>query len=585
MKKSFFLIVALLPALLSAQVAMDNRHFVTGELGVGYSSLLHSSIFGKPVGLAGGALQVGYEWNLRRFLLHTGVEFASVNSTVSVFPFEMTTDYTIGLPVGTAMTEHFRFSDFREKEFLGQVNIPLMAGGLFDERYYFLAGVKIGIPVYALSQSSAAVQTVLTDPTLVGELENVPVHDAVSSIESQRSSSATGVNVQASAEVGVLINGFLPKKKGRAATPAVRKGQKQPLPRLYRVGLFCDYGLTSCIKNAETLDVMASVAAPREIALNPYLATSKRFSSLLVGVKFAMLFQVNRPKASVKPQSWLDIDITDAADRKPLPAQVEILNQKNGKTVVRTAKKGKIHSRTNVGNYAVTAKTADYYSDTQYYSIDSLGENVQLAFALQHRPYFSFRTLNGETGEPLSVTAEFINLANKDTLLRVPADEQGAASRMLEDTIRYRIRVAHPGYETFIADVASIADSMTIALLPVKQGRKIVVEHLYFATNEVTILPESDNTLNELALFLAENPALRIRVVGHTDNVGSDKDNMVLSEGRANSVKEALLNRGIAADRIETLGMGRTQPIASNDTEEGRAKNRRVEYIILSTEK
>lgn len=563
---------------------MDNRHFVTTELGAGYSSLLHSSELGKPVGLAGGALQVGYEWNLRRFLLHTGVEFASVNSTATVYPFELTTDYTVGLPAGTVMTEHFRFSDFREKEFLGQVNIPLLAGGLFDERYYFLAGAKIGIPVYALSQSSASVQTVLTDPTLAGELENVPVHDALSSVETQQSSSATGINVQASAEVGVLINGFLPKKKGRSATPTVRKGQKQPLPRLYRVGLFCDYGLTSCIKNAETIDAMASVAAPREIALNPYLATSGRFSSLLVGVKFAMLFQVNRPKAPVKPQSWLDIDVTDAATRNPLPAQVEILNQKNGKTVVRTVKKGKIHSRTNVGNYAVTAKAADYYSDTQYYSIDSLGENVQLAFALQHRPYFRFCVINAETQAPLSVTAELINSANNDTLLHVPTDGQGGASRILEDAIRYRLRVAHPGYETYIADVASIADSMIIALQPIKQGRKIVVEHLYFATNEVTILPESDNTLNELALFLTENPMLRIRVVGHTDNVGSDKDNMVLSEGRANSVKEALVNRGVASERIETVGMGRTQPVATNDTDEGRAKNRRVEYIILSAE-
>lgn len=579
-KKSFFLIAALFPLSLCAQTVMDNRHFVTTELGVGYSSILHLSDMGKSVGLVGGAFQVGYEWNLRRFLLHTGVEFASVNSTTSVYPFTLTTDYTVGLPAGTAMEEHFRFADFREKELLGQVNIPLMAGGLFNERYYFLAGAKIGIPVYALSQSSASVQTALSDPTLVGELENVPVHDALSSVESQKSSSATGVNVQASAEVGVLINGFLPKKKGRAVVPsAVRKGQKQPLQRLYRVGLFCDYGLTSCIKNAETINAMASVAQPREITLHPYLATSGRSSSLLVGVKFAMLFQVNRPKAAVKPQSWLDIDIADAGTLKPLPAQVEIVNQKNGKAVVRTAKKGKIHSRTNVGNYSVTAKVADYYSDTQYYSIDSLGKNAQLSFALKHRPYFRFCVINAETNAPMSVTAELINLATNDTLLRVAADEQGGR-RILEDSIRYRIRVAQTGFETFIADVVSVADSMTIALQPIKQGRKIVVEHLYFATNEVTILPESDNTLNELALFLAENPTLRIRVIGHTDNVGSDKDNMILSEGRAESVKEALTNRGIAPERIETVGMGRTQPVATNNTEEGRSKNRRVEYII-----
>lgn len=586
MKRLSFLILCMSSVLVSAQQfsTMTDRHFVTTELGVGYSGIFHTSDLGKTNGLAGGALQVGYEWKHRRFLLHSGLEFASVNSTASIHPFELTADYTQGLTTGK-MTEHFRFSDFGEKEYLGQVNIPIMAGGVFDDRYYFLAGVKLGIPVYALSGNKAFVRTTLSDDHLIGELgdiQDVPVHDVLSFSAASSHTAKTAFNAQASAEVGLMINGFLPQKKGRTA-PAVRRGEKQPLPRLYRVGLFCDYGFTSCIRSAEQpVSEMASATAPRDVSLNSYLATSGRFSSLLVGVKFAVLFQVNRPKQPAKPQSWLDVDVVDAATHKPLSSQVEVRNLEKSKVVVRTAKKGKVHARTNLGNYSVTARATDYYSDTQFYSLDSLGENISLSFALRHRPYFRFSVKNADTDAPLAVSAEFINAATNDTVLRLNTDELGNAKRMLEDSVPYRIRIAHAGYETFIADVASIADSMTIALVPIKQGRKIVVEHLYFATNEVTILPESDNTLDELALFLAENPTLRIRVIGHTDNVGSDRDNQVLSEGRANSVKNALVERGVAAERIETAGMGRTQPIATNDTEEGRAKNRRVEYTIIS---
>ena len=78
-----------------------------------------------------------------------------------------------------------------------------------------------------------------------------------------------------------------------------------------------------------------------------------------------------------------------------------------------------------------------------------------------------------------------------------------------------------------------------------------------------------------------ENPQVRIRIIGHTDNVGSDEANRKLSEGRANAVKDDIVGRGIDTQRIETIGKGESEPVASNDTEEGRAQNRRVEFVIL----
>ena len=76
---------------------------------------------------------------------------------------------------------------------------------------------------------------------------------------------------------------------------------------------------------------------------------------------------------------------------------------------------------------------------------------------------------------------------------------------------------------------------------------------------------------------------MSIRITGHTDNVGSDKANMTLSEGRAKAVRSEIIKRGIAAERIEAEGKGETEPIADNATEEGRAQNRRVEFTIIAT--
>ena len=81
--------------------------------------------------------------------------------------------------------------------------------------------------------------------------------------------------------------------------------------------------------------------------------------------------------------------------------------------------------------------------------------------------------------------------------------------------------------------------------------------------------------------MMQAHPEMRIRIVGHTDDVGSEQDNIALSLGRAEAVKRALTERGVEGVRIETEGKGESEPIAPNDSEEGRAENRRVEFIVL----
>ena len=143
----------------------------------------------------------------------------------------------------------------------------------------------------------------------------------------------------------------------------------------------------------------------------------------------------------------------------------------------------------------------------------------------------------------------------------------------ITDTLRFALQ---PLPQPVVIDTPIIA-------IPIKVGTKVVLHNLFFATNKTQILPESEEALNDLAAFLTKHEAVAIRITGHTDAVGSDEANQILSEGRANAVRDELIQRGIAAERIEAEGKGESEPIADNATEEGRAKNRRVEFTIIST--
>jgi len=102
---------------------------------------------------------------------------------------------------------------------------------------------------------------------------------------------------------------------------------------------------------------------------------------------------------------------------------------------------------------------------------------------------------------------------------------------------------------------------------------------ILFDTGQATIKPESNALLDEVAKLVKEDPKLQLVVEGHTDNVGQKAANLELSKRRAAAVQAALVARGVAGERLTTQGYGDSKPIADNATEEGRAKNRRVELV------
>ncbi len=126
-------------------------------------------------------------------------------------------------------------------------------------------------------------------------------------------------------------------------------------------------------------------------------------------------------------------------------------------------------------------------------------------------------------------------------------------------------------------DITASADAL---LNDLKTTGHVTVNGIYFDTGKSDLKPESEAAIKEVAKLLSLDASLKLYVVGHTDNVGGLESNMKLSQDRAEAVMQALTkSHGVAASRLKAFGNGPYAPVASNDSEEGKAKNRRVELV------
>ena len=190
------------------------------------------------------------------------------------------------------------------------------------------------------------------------------------------------------------------------------------------------------------------------------------------------------------------------------------------------------------------------------------------------------------TTEPVKARIELKNVETKK-VEEIPLDTNtGNYFAVAPYNTDYVMTVKKEGfvYETkYIAKVDSshpVVRNVDVDIKPIELNQSYRINDIYFGFNKSDLNGESKSVLDQLIEFLSENPAICIQIQGHTDNIGNDAENLSLSENRARSVYNYLIIKGISAKRLMYKGFGKTMPVADNNTEEGRAKNRRTVFVI-----
>lgn len=225
---------------------------------------------------------------------------------------------------------------------------------------------------------------------------------------------------------------------------------------------------------------------------------------------------------------------------------------------------------------------AKYGKDIFYFNLPSSLQPVPVL-------YVKGRVFDAETGETLPADFELKDLSTGRLVVTAHSNQfSGEFLVCLPTGGRYAFHAEHPGY-MFYSGHFDINKShpldapykLDIGLYPIKKGVKITLENIFYETDSYELLEQSKIELNGLVDFMVKNKDLKILIGGHTDNVGTAVYNQRLSDNRAESVFKYLVSQGIEPNRLQHKGYGLNIPVASNDTEEGRAKNRRTEITIL----
>lgn len=193
------------------------------------------------------------------------------------------------------------------------------------------------------------------------------------------------------------------------------------------------------------------------------------------------------------------------------------------------------------------------------------------------------------TGKPVEATIEIVD--NEKNVVIATFKSNAATGKYLVSLPagkNYGISINKPGYIFHSENIDIPANSAfkevvkDISFKPMEVGNKVVLNNVFFNYNESSIREQSRNEIERLALMMFKNPSLKIEISGHTDSKGTDEYNQKLSEARAKAVVDYLIMLDVEPERLTYKGYGKNRPVASNDTEEGRALNRRTEVEIIS---
>ena len=209
--------------------------------------------------------------------------------------------------------------------------------------------------------------------------------------------------------------------------------------------------------------------------------------------------------------------------------------------------------------------------------------------APQKVTYIEGKVFDAETLLPVGAELQLIDLETAKLTVRCESkSDDGHYIAALPGGRNYALHISKPGYlfysENFNLSVDEVSEEPVkkdVYLQPVKAGHSFILNNIFFDTDEYTLSDLSLVELYKLNAFLVINPEISIMICGHTDDVGTEDYNQILSKNRAASVYDFLVEVGIDPARLKYIGYGKTKPISDNDTDEGRAENRRTEILIL----
>jgi outer membrane protein OmpA-like peptidoglycan-associated protein len=593
----------------NAKANAYNNRDIAHRLGfwglVGYSKLFTSGITYQPAsqtqpnafgfelkdkGFVGGGAGLGYQLRYKQFIFTTGVEFTLYNTVQNLSGSDNGDIYrTFEMKPYNTMHYTYDFSGVSEKILGGFAQVPILFGMEHKNvPLFWQAGVKVGYGLFSRSTLKGDLTTTIEDDELIAGLTNMYKHTLVNNEKIDRPANSVnfGLNVAATAEIGINFDQWI-NSKARV-----------------RLSVFADYGVLNALSykaadGAQDLPMQLPVGtagvSPLDYTVNASYATTAakdaKVNPFLVGAKIAVWFDLPRKQKATQeypkaPTPRMGVYMYDDSSDKALGGvAVEIINMETGKKLQKnTNRQGLLQGRFAPGEYRVSATKNGYYpSDTilktvEVFDFDTLRLPLQRIPA-PVIPMLCMNVYDVQTNEPIEALARITAL--NDTAVLYAA--QSADDGFIETTLTEGTYVAHMsavGYMPKDDTLRFVLDTLDVFMQPIKEGIKVKIENLFFATNKTYILPQSEQAMSDLANFLLDNPSVKIHVVGHTDAVGTDEANQILSEGRANSVRNDLINRGVAAERITAEGKGEKEPVADNDTEEGRQLNRRVEFTI-----
>ncbi len=250
-----------------------------------------------------------------------------------------------------------------------------------------------------------------------------------------------------------------------------------------------------------------------------------------------------------------------------------------------------INSKYNEEGLIVNAR-----GDRAYYSSDRTDDHIRNIFTFELYPavrphpvsYMKGKIYDAKYLKPLKASFELIDLASTDKVVEAYSDSSnGEFLVCIPSGKDYALNIKCKGY-LFYSEHFTMANGTyqepylkDIPLRRIQPGEKVILKNVFFDFGSAKLLDESKAELQQLAQFLNDNPKIQIRITGHTDNVGKQTYNLNLSQDRARAVANYLLNEGIPMNRVSYKGLGASEPVTGNDTEEGRAQNRRTELLIV----